>query len=239
MHEYSGNNKVFFLPQLSSYQIYTIFRKLSRINAISGCYHGVNINASHDNVPGGSKQSPDIPGLERCYKIEADKNQLKLRFLHRTKTSVERADDDSSAGRQPTGDGNSIAVNEMEPPASPMTVQSKRSLESPPNQQSPQHILNALSDDSLRAIFKSAALDLWDLVAIGSVSQRFNAIARDAFASKFDANSGKVFDSIELWRVEECLKTFGALMTTANVLEIDDQANEIVLRLLLEHCGNR
>lgn len=55
------------------------------------------------------------------------------------------------------------------------------SLLTPPEQESPQHILNALNDDCLRSIFESNNMEWEDLCSIGSVCSRFNEIVRPVY----------------------------------------------------------
>lgn len=79
------------------------------------------------------------------------------------------------------------------------------SLKSPPDQQSPQHILNALNDDCLRTIFESNNLTIDDLCSLGSVCSHFNTIASQVFARKYkdERRSRESLESDSLWKIEE------------------------------------
>lgn len=108
----------------------------------------------------------------------------------------------------------------------------------PPGQHSAEHMLNALNDDCLREIFKSSALNVWDLAAIAHVCRRFDAIAYEVFRGSKVGRAPIVFDTVELWRIEECLRSFGPLIKWINLSELGEPSTDVVLRLVLKYCNN-
>lgn len=110
---------------------------------------------------------------------------------------------------------------------------------SEPDQQSQSLIMNVLNDDCLREIFEKPELRVWDLVSLANVCKRFNVIARQAFAAKYDGKYDENgFTHIELWQMEELFRTFGQLITTIDLFEFDYPSADIVVPLMLEQCKN-
>lgn len=99
-------------------------------------------------------------------------------------------------------------------------------------------ILDALNDDCLRTIFESPTLQLADLTAIANTCRRFRAIALRVFPSKYAAASEHTFARMPLWQLDDCLRTFGPLITSLDVLGVQHSFTDVVTRVALEHCKN-
>lgn len=99
-------------------------------------------------------------------------------------------------------------------------------------------IMDALNDDCLRAILESPAVQLADLTAIANTCRRFQAIARRVFPSKYAAVTEHTFVRMPLWQLDDCLRTFGPLITSLDVLHVQHSYTDVVTRVALEHCKN-
>lgn len=111
-------------------------------------------------------------------------------------------------------------------------------LRSPPSQKSPEHILNRLTDDSLRTIFASNILSLDDLCSVGSVCSRFNAIATQVFAAKYGEEE-KLLSSLQsdaLWKIEEYFR----IAPNASIDYLDfDRINAVpITGMIMKYCRN-
>lgn len=107
----------------------------------------------------------------------------------------------------------------------------------PPAQESPHNIRNALNDHCLRNVFERAEIDLNDLTAIANTCKRFQPIAKAAFKKKYVDDDFTRFKHKDLWRAEEFLRTFGEQIKTISFNDTSDGL-DIQVRMILEHCIN-
>lgn len=114
-------------------------------------------------------------------------------------------------------------------------VRVAESLLSPPDQQSPNNIVNMLNDDCLRTIFESNHLSLDDLCAIGSVCVRFNEIVKQVFAAKHkNEDDCQALMTKTLWKIEEYFRI--ARNETVVGWHFDDPAS--IIGMIMENCTN-
>lgn len=108
-----------------------------------------------------------------------------------------------------------------------------------PAEDSPQSIVNALTDDCLLQIFNE--LSAYDLSQAANVCQRFNGIAKQVFCSKYHQKPRSLMDDLNnggrssLPKVELCFRTFGSEIRVLHI-NGDDPNPEIVLRMCAAHC---
>lgn len=105
----------------------------------------------------------------------------------------------------------------------------------PKPQQSSDRSLEVLNDDCLREIFERPEIDLMDLAALGNVCERFNAIAVRVLPKKLPVDTG-FFNNVDLWRVEECFRTFGDQIGSIDLSAIRSDDADIVLQLVVKYC---
>lgn len=115
------------------------------------------------------------------------------------------------------------------------TIDVNAALSLPPHRDSPDNIMNALSDDCLRIIFESTQFDDIDLGVLASVCVRFNYIAHKVMAAKI-RKEGKFsleFDkSINLSRVDECLSCIDTSYATIRM----DTNCQVINGMLDKYC---
>lgn len=112
------------------------------------------------------------------------------------------------------------------------------SLQSPPQHQSPENILNRLTDDCLRTIFASSLLSLDDLCSAGSVCRRFNTIATQVFAAKYgeEAKYLECLQSDALWKMEEFFRI--APYASIDCLDFDRKNAAPIIGMIVKYCRN-
>lgn len=112
------------------------------------------------------------------------------------------------------------------------------SLQSPPNHQSPENILNRLTDGCLRTIFASSLLSLDDLCSAGSVCRRFNTIATQVFAAKYgdQAKYPECLQSDALWKMEEFFRI--APNASIDYLDFDRRNAAPITGMIVKYCRN-
>lgn len=117
----------------------------------------------------------------------------------------------------------------------------KESLETPPDQQSPHNILNALNDDCLRVIFEHERIAVEDLCTLTSTCQRFKCIADDVFQRKYADNYTSFMDVLNrqmpIWQWEDYLRTFGKSIKSIDLTKRWRNANTI-FHLIDKYCPN-
>lgn len=113
------------------------------------------------------------------------------------------------------------------------------SFNSPPDHDSPFHILNALDDDCLHEIFKHLILP--DLSCVADVCTRFAAVAAQVFVSKYK-NQTITFHSELSGRfsnAKSMLRNFGPLIQSLSIcytIEVIEHYG-ISLRMINQHCS--
>lgn len=100
-----------------------------------------------------------------------------------------------------------------------------------PDQQSPEHILNALNDDCIREVFLK--LDKSDLCKVAYVCKRFQDVLLSALPKHVEITNE---NSTPLWQLDSFVRKFGASIKTASITT--DQCPDIVIALIAEHCFN-
>lgn len=107
-----------------------------------------------------------------------------------------------------------------------------------PDEESPEHILNALNDDCLRAIFESGYLDIDDLCSVGSVCARFNEIANPVLALKFNDDDHIRWhgNPKPLWKIEEYYRV--ATVRTIKPFHACLDACECTIGIIQKYCQN-
>lgn len=115
----------------------------------------------------------------------------------------------------------------------------------PPDENSPNIILNTLNDDCIHHIFEKCIDDLVGLCELGEVCPRFRSVAWRIFKAKYksqnwyeefiDENNRKRYP---LTLIERFFKIFGDLITTWNVPWNDTTNSEFMHALFGMYCTN-
>lgn len=107
------------------------------------------------------------------------------------------------------------------------------SLLQPVDEQSPLHILNALNDDCLAAIFEQSAFTLYDFEELTFVCKRFNWILTKVMRSPRHRYASSFFQMQRrqsLWRIEKFLRKYGESITYADLTEFN--SSTVVLGMI-------
>lgn len=116
---------------------------------------------------------------------------------------------------------------------------------SPPSRDSPQHMLNILTDQCIQHIFKYLVGDIRDFLSASEVCTKFQEIAKMCFPTKYqnisiDPGKKNSKDSLSLKRIEQFLSIFGHLIRS---IEWDDYRDKYkydaaILYVITKYCGN-
>lgn len=140
-------------------------------------------------------------------------------------------DNDETHDRNQSPESSSSAS--QAPLAKPSTPST---LAVPPAQSSDYNILNMLNDDCLHTIFEARCLNLWDLVEIANVCQRFRRIAHRIFPVKFK-NPHDHIDRDgygQLWQLDSFFQHFGRNLQSFNLQTAPHE--DIVAGFLQRNC---
>lgn len=116
-----------------------------------------------------------------------------------------------------------------------VSAQIENPLLLPPDQDSPSHILNALNDDCLYKAFKR--LHFLDLLNVLKVCIRFEARAKEAFASKYKRLK---LDIAECDRntMEEILSAFGSAIQSLHVKLDPNAIDGDFIHTIIQNCSS-
>lgn len=112
------------------------------------------------------------------------------------------------------------------------------SLGAPPDEHSPNNIMNALGDDCFRAIFEHNILSLEDLLAVANTCERLRDIAQDIVRRKLAKTPlllQRFVATSELWKIDDFLDIFGESVVSIN-LNNTIRHLYINMHLIHEYC---
>lgn len=143
----------------------------------------------------------------------------------------------------PEDDGENLASGSLEHQVKHLKIETSGSSTDSPDQNSPDHILNALDDDCLMEIFEQ--LPVRDLYAMAWVCKRFRPIAVRAYHSRYKNESfdwadvdaeygGSRLNSVSLSVFVDFLRIFGP--TSVNVPACFSES--VTLGAIAEYCPN-
>lgn len=108
----------------------------------------------------------------------------------------------------------------------------------PPDTLSPQNMLNSLNDDCLHTIFEDPKLDMWDLVELSAVCQRFAHITKRIFPIKFKTTANQFerygYGSGTLQQLDAFFSNFGVFVESID-LRLFPHEN-VVAGFIGEYC---
>lgn len=107
------------------------------------------------------------------------------------------------------------------------------SLQTPPAQNLPNHILNAWSDDIFCALFESKMLSIGDICAFATTNKRLSNIAAKVLQT-IDKKCALNQDTMALWQWECYFHICGESLKQINI-SLQPRAN-IILNLIAKHC---
>ena len=118
------------------------------------------------------------------------------------------------------------------------------SLHQPPDQQSPDNIVNCLCDDVLYNIFEDPSFNSMQLFAIGSVCTRFNHIVMNIFKRKYKGTitlRNEIPHNAPLWLVEQYFRMFGPLISIIDThipTSASGLRSNVIFALVTKYCVN-
>lgn len=130
----------------------------------------------------------------------------------------------------------SLVLSRWEP------VEVDRLLGTPHPEDSPLNINNALNDDCLYEVFKKCN-DLYSLMSLSRVCERFQMIAQRVFAARLRRANEKIIDHLynkPLCYIEEFLESFGALIGTVDLTRrrFRCASMDTIYSIMSTHCIN-